>query len=361
MRSLCLFAANSLMVFTREELRSQLKRREIAPVYLLFGAETYLRDIAAKTIGDFAFAEGDLRDFNETSFSLNNDDNLARALAAANQMPMMASRRVIRVTDVRVSATGIRDSIKEEHESALTAYLANPSPHAVLVFVADELNGVRKMGKFLREKTTAVEFTALDDRQLTEWARGRIKDADAIIDESTLRILVGRVGADVRRLTNEINKLAAAAMPDRVITDDLIEALVPNTRELRNFDLTDHLVAGRGRQALASLAKILDDGAEPLALLGLISYNFRRLLMAKDMMSRGLDRREVAQVIKLRYSDQESFLTAARRAEIGSLKRAIKRLADADLAIKTSQGGGGPAGARMQIEMLVSELASRES
>jgi len=349
------------MVLNREDLRNQLKRREIAPVYLLFGPETYLRDVAAKTIGDFSFAEGDLRDFNETSFSLENDGNLARALAAANQMPMMASRRVIRVTDVRVSATGFRDSIKEEQESALTAYLANPSPHTVLIFIADELNGVRKMGKFLREKTVAVEFTTLDDRQLTNWARGRIKDADVIIDESTLRLLVTRIGPDVRRLNNEIYKLAAAAMPERVITGELIEALVLNTRELRNFDLTDHLVAGRGRQALASLTKILDDGAEPLALLGLISYNFRRLLMAKDMMTRGLDRREVSQVIKLRYSDQESFLTAARRAEMVALKRAIKRLAAADLAIKTSKGGGGPAGARMQIEMLVSELAGLES
>jgi DNA polymerase III delta subunit len=83
--------------------------------------------------------------------------------------------------------------------------------------------------------------------------------------------------------------------------------------------------------------------------------------MAKDMMTRGLDRREVSQVIKLRYNDQESFLTAARRAEMISLKRAIKRLAAADLAIKTSKGGGGPAGARMQIEMLVSELAGLDS
>jgi hypothetical protein len=34
------------------------------------------------------------------------------------------------------------------------------------------------------------------------------------------------------------------------------------------------------------------------------------------------------------------------------------RLAEADLAIKTSIGGVGPAGARMQIEMLVCELST---
>ncbi|MFN0278888.1 MAG: DNA polymerase III subunit delta [Pyrinomonadaceae bacterium] len=345
------------MVLSRENLKDQLRRREIAPVYLLFGAETHLRDIAAKTIADISFAEGDLRDFNETSFSLNSEHNLERALAAAEQLPMMASRRVIRISDVSISATGFRDTITEEHEPVLSAYMANPSPHATVIFIADELNGVRKMGKFLREKTTAVEFTRLDDRQLTEMARSKIQDAGMQIDEAALRQLIGLVGADVRRLTNEINKLAAAAMPDKIITSALIDALVPNSRELTNFELTDHLVAGRRTQALTVLKKILDDGAEPLALMGLISYNYRRLLMAKELMSRGADRREVANVAKLRYNDQEPFLTAARRADTKNLTHAIKRLAETDLAIKTSLGGSGAAGARLQIEMLVCELA----
>ena len=40
-----------------------------------------------------------------------------------------------------------------------------------------------------------------------------------------------------------------------------------------------------------------------------------------------------------------------------ALDRAIKRLAETDAAIKRSIGGSGPAGARMQIEMLVCELS----
>lgn len=345
------------MVYSREDLRNQLKRREIAPVYVLFGPETHLRDLAAKTIADLAFAEGDLRDFNETSFSLNTEGNLKSAFSAAKQLPMIASRRVIRITDVRISATGIRDTITEDDEPIISAYFANPSLHSVVIFIADELNGVRKMGKLLRERTTAVEFALLDDGQLARIARDKIKDAGVEIDDAALRYLISLVGQDARRLTNEVNKLVTAVLPGKTITSALIESLVPNSRELSNFDLTDHLVAGRKTQALFVLKKILDDGGEPLALLGLISYNYRRLLMAKDLMERGADRREVANVVKLRYNDQEPFLTAARRAKLKSLTHAIQLIAKADLAIKTSIGGSGPAGARMQIEMLVCELA----
>lgn len=347
-----------MAVLTREDLRNQLKRREIAPVYVLFGVETQLRDIAAKTITDLAFGDGDFRDFNETNFSLNTDVNLKRALAAAQQLPMMAARRVIRITDVRVSPSGYRDTITEDHEPALSAYLADPSPTSVVIFVADELNGVRKMGKFLREKTVAVEFKPLTDLELAERAKNEIKNAGANIDDATLRMLIGLVGPDVRRLTNEINKLVTAALPDTLITNELVDSLVARSREQNHFEVTRHLIARKGAQALAALKKILDDGVEPLQLLGLIAYNYRNLLIAKGMMERGVERREVASAVKLRYSDQEPFLAAARRAETHSLTTALKCLAKTDLAIKTSMGGGGPVGARMQIEILVCKLAS---
>ena len=345
-------------VLTREDLRNQLRRRELSPVYLLFGPETYLRDLALKTICDLSFTEGCARDFNETVFSLNTDGNLASALAAAEQLPMMAQRRLIRVTDARISSVVARDTIREEDEPALAAYLKRPADSSIVIFVADEFDKRRKVAKLFADNAAVVEFADLKDEELAAWARTKIKDAGSEVDERGLRLLVSLVGADVRRLTVEIEKLSTAALPERFISSELIESLVANSREVSNFDLTDHLFAGRKKEALKTLNKILDDGSEPLALLGLISYNVRRLLMAKEAMSQGLDRGEVARIAKLRYSDQEPFLATARRTDAGKLAGAIRRLAETDLAIKTSIGGSGPAGARLQIEMLVAELAT---
>lgn len=345
------------MSITREQLKNQLRKREIAPVYALYGPETYLRDIAAKTITDLAFAEGDFRDFNDAEFSLNTPENLKSALAAADQLPMMAARRVIRVTDVRVAATAAKDTLKEEFDEVLAGYLANPSPSSVVVFIADELNGTRRMGKMLREKAASVEFAPLDEKDLTHWARQKLKESGSEMEDRTLRHLIALIGPDARRLTIEIAKLSTAALPGKVIDADLIDELVANVREISNYDLSDNLVAGNKAKALQILEKVLDDGAEPLMLLGLISYNFRRLLMVKDMMERGAERSEVAKVAKLRYNDQEPFLAAARRVDKHRLMKAITRLAETDLAIKTSVGGPGAKGARAQIEVLVCELA----
>ncbi len=345
------------MIYSREDLRNQLKRHEYAPVYVLFGAETYLRNIAAKTIADRTFAPDDFRDFNETTFSLNTDGNLEKALAAAEQLPMMATRRVVRLNDLRISATGYRDTITEEHEPVLTRFFSDPPAHSTVIFVADELNGVRKMGKLFREKTRAVEFSRLSDQNLALWARKEFDDAGVTVDDLTLRYFLSRVGPDVLRLTNEIKKLAAASMPNGVVDVTLVDALAPNTRELTNFTLTDHLIAGRPAKAVSTLQKILDDGAEPLALLGLLGYNYRRLLTAKDQMMRGVPRNEISNALRMRYSDQEAFFAAARKADLRKLCRSIERLASTDVAIKSSIGGSGQAGARIQLEVLICELA----
>ena len=345
-----------MAVFTRDDLRAQLQRREIAPIYVLFGPEVNLRDVAARTIANFCFGEGDLRDFNESEFSLNTDGSLQRALAAANQLPMMAARRVVRVTDVRISASGHRDTIREDHEQILLNYLNDPSPSSVLIFVADDLNGVRKMGKLLRTNTAAVEFKPLGDEQAFAWAEASFNKAKLQIDRPTLRHFTALVGNDSSRVVNEVEKLGTAALPGKTISIELIDQLVPNSRELTNFELTDKLVSRNKAESLKILRKILDDGAEPVMILGLISYNFRRLLMAKDMMEHGAQRSDVVRAMNLRPRDMEDFLASARRADARALRTAIRRIADTDLAIKTSIGGGGPAGGRLVIEMLVAEL-----
>jgi DNA polymerase-3 subunit delta len=341
-----------MTIFTREQLRNQIRDNQIAPAYLFFGAETYLRDLAVKTICDRVFKEGDLRDFNESAFSLVSSD-VRDALAAAEQLPMMSQKRVVRITEVRISDSGRKETLREEHEAALTAYLNNPSESTVVFFVADELDKRRKLSKLLLEKCTAVEFAALSDREAVDWLKDRLKDFNARADERVLRHLVGLVGNDLRKVSSELEKLAVASLPDGIVTDELVAELISNSRELSNFALTDHLLAKNRVRALETVHKLLDDGAEPVMLLGLIASNYHRLALVKDLMKQGMDRRDVARAVNMPYGKQEEFMATARRLEQEKLTHILRRMAEVDLAIKTSL-----ATPRLQIEMLVCELTA---
>ena len=122
---------------------------------------------------------------------------------------------------------------------------------------------------------------------------------------------------------------------------------------MSNFELTDDLITGNRQRALETLRRLLDDGTEPVLLIGLIASNYHRLLLAKELMARGAPTTEVFRLVPLPFSKREGFLATARRASVSDLVRRVERIAAADLSIKTSQ-----ATPRLQLEMLVCELAS---
>lgn len=317
------------MSLSRDKLKNEVAERTIRPVYVLYGEETFLRDNAAKAITKAAFAEGEFRDFNDDQFTLNTPENIRVALAAANQLPMMASRRVVRITEVRISTSAAKDTLKEDAEDELKAYLANPNPQSVVIFVADELNGSRKLGKLLKSQPGAVEFCYTDETETRKLAEGVFKKAGVAFVPMALRRLVELVGCDARRVTTESEKLATAAFPNRTVDVETVEMLVRNTRETSNFDFVRDLISGRRSHAIIQLEKALSDGEEPLALLGLLSWQYR----------------------------DELKKNSARSAYADRLAYAIERIAETDLAIKTSVGGSGKQ-SRKQIEMLVCELAT---
>jgi DNA polymerase III subunit delta len=331
-----------LGVITREELKRDIKGGQIGPLYLLFGEEDYLRDAAARLIADAALKDAPLREFNESSFSLVSVD-VQQALAAAEQLPMMAPRRVVRVTDF--------SKLREADEEALARYVARPAETAVVIFSADDLDKRRRLSKTLLEACRSVEFAPLSDAEAAAWLRDRLKQLKATVDERALRQVVALAGVGVRRLASEAEKLAVAALPGGHVTSELVDELVGRSRELSNFELTDHLVARDRRRAL-------DDGAEPVMLVGLLASSYHRLALAKDLMSRGAPEAEVFRVVQMPFSQRKEFLATARRADAAELARRIRRIAEADVALKTSLGGGGPKGAKLQLEMLVCELSA---
>ena len=250
-----------MKVLSTEDLRNQLRNKQIAPVYLLFGAETYLRDLAAKTITNIALKDSAMRDFNESEVSLN-EAEVRYAISSAEQMPMMDSHRVIRITDLAVSTNKQKNNLKDDDEVLLKSYLTRPSESSIVIFVAEELDKRLKMAKLLLNNCVSVEFKELDDNELLRWAKDKLRELKANADDKALRHLVSLVGRDVRKLTLEVEKLATAALPENIITYELVESLVPNSREISNFDLTDYLLAKNKIRSLQVLKKILDDGAD---------------------------------------------------------------------------------------------------
>jgi DNA polymerase-3 subunit delta len=331
-----------MKALSRTELDRSL-REGLRPLYLLLGSEVYLRRVAAQTITEAALSRTLLREFNESAFSLLSDP-VQSAIAAADQLPMMSDTRVVRIRDFA--------RLREADEDTLIRYLNNPAPTTVMIFIADELDKRKKSSKVLLDTCTVVEFGPLKDAEAKAWAKTRLKELKVSADDQVLTELIRLVGTDVQTLFNELDKLAsAAASSGSRITLDLIDDLIGRSRELSNFELGDHLLAGNRKKALETLHRLLEDGAEPVMLVGLIAGNYHRLALGKHLLTRG-GREEVFRNISLPPFKRDSYISTLQRSSAEKIARGIQLTAATDLAIKTSQ-----ATPRLQLELLVCELA----
>ena len=331
-----------MKTLTRTELERSL-REDPQPLYLLVGTERYLRDVAARSLTEAALRGTLLREFNEASFNLLRD-SVQSAVAAAEQLPMMSDRRVVRVRDFA--------RLREADEDSLIRYLNNPSPATVMIFIADDLDKRKRSTKVLLDNCVVVDFPPLKDAEAKTWAKSRLKELKVTADDAVLSEIISLVGTDVQTLFNEIDKLASAVADTGRITSVVVDELIGRSRELSNFELGDHLLANNRKRALETLHRLLDDGAEPVMLIGLIAGNYHRLALAKYLLAKG-GREEVFRNISLPPFKRDAYIANLQRNDAAKIARGLQLTAAADLAIKTSQ-----ATPRLQLELLVCELSS---
>jgi len=328
-------------VRTSRDLTQALKKGQIEPVYLLFGPETYLRDQAARLIADEAMRGTLLREFNDSTFNLTSDD--ARdAIAAAEQLPMMSPRRIVRIKSL--------GKLKDVAEEVLLNYVNRPVETSVVIFITEDIDKRKKLAKLLLAGA-AFEFQPLKLNELQAWIRSYLKDQTAEIEPQALQRILETVSSDLHTVANELNKLVAAALPSGRITKDLVDSLVGRSREHMNWELSDHILSRNRKGALKTLKDLLDDGVEPLLLIGLIAGTYRRMALAKALLSQGATPATIFSEVRMPPFKQRDYLGMLNRVDSERLARTIRRVAETDLAIKTSK-----ATPRMQVEMLVCEL-----
>lgn len=331
----------------RAQLERSLKEGRLAPVYLLLGCEGYLRDHTARAITEAALSGTLLLEFNESGFSLISG-GAQEAIAAANQLPMMSTRRVVKIKDF--------GKLREADEEALVRYINNPAESTVMIFNTEDLDKRKKLSRALLEKCQVVEFPALKEGEARAWIKSRLKELKVTCDERALSEIIILVGTDVQTLFSELDKLASAALPTRLITVEMVDDLIGRSRELSNWDLGDHLIARNRKQALETLYLLLEGGSEPVMLIGAIAGNYHRLALGKEALTRG-SREDVFRAVSVPFFKRDAFIANLNQSDAAKIAQGIKLIAAADMAIKTSVGGGGAKGARLQLEMLVCELS----
>jgi DNA polymerase-3 subunit delta len=333
-----------------EDFRRQIKTGLVETLYLFVGEESYLQERAVHLLTNTIDEGGRL--FNTATFTIGEAVQGIRttatmALDNANQLPMMAARRLVVIRDF--------DKIKEEELDFALDYLKNPAPTTTIVFRATSLDQRRKITAALMKACTVVNFEKLSEAQAAKYAEAFLKSRDCRIEPAALNHLFSLLGTPMGRLVNELEKLAAYA-EGGFITNAAIEQLVPRVREHTGFELWDAIIKRDRKRALRMMHRMLEDKAEPVMLVGSLAGLYRRILTAKDLMARRASHDEVAKATGQYGQRLKDYLAAISRLSREEIVYGLKRLAEVDIAIKSSE-----ATPRLQLEFLIAELTLPES
>ncbi len=322
-------------------LQKEVGSESLRPLYVLRGedeaAKTHLVDLVVGTMD-----EG-LRAFNLLRLhaaEATNADSRARIVDeivnTARTLPMMAPRRVIVLHDAErvLFPKGQKDEdggdepepkpepVKRGRKAApagdpLEAYLQAPEPMTTVVLVCGTWDERRRIAKLLDAHAAIVTCgSPTTSAEAVAWVLGQARERGAKMDQAAARALVERSGLDITRLRPDLERVLLFAWSDPVVTADHVRQVVlPQGGAIGEFAIARMIENGRTADALHELAQLLDGGAAPVMLLGMLR-------------------------------------AAAERFSAARLPGAIDAIFRTDLALKSS--GGDP---RVLLERLVVELS----
>ncbi len=159
----------------------------------------------------------------------------------------------------------------------------------VVVYEDGECDARLKLFKALLKECKCQEFGFLDGKQLKTWAAtfAKASAGQAKFNMDALDLLINYVGSDMWRLQSELKKLANFKAGGVIKKED-VELMVRPRIEIDIFKTIDALAQKNKKQALLLLRKHLDLGEVPLYLLSMIGWQFRNLLVVKELAEKGL-------------------------------------------------------------------------
>ncbi|TWE06513.1 DNA polymerase III delta subunit [Neobacillus bataviensis] len=333
------------------EIWKKIKKKEIAPIYLLYGTEAFLINETKQLLLNQILDEED-KDFNFSAYDLE-ETPVDFALEDAETFPFLGEKKVVFLHNP-VFLTAEKTKEKVEHNLAkLEAYLKEPAPYTVMVISApyEKLDERKKITKELKRNAELVEAKKLSEHELKKWVKERARSNGLEFEEKAVDQLLSLAGTNMFMLSSEVDKLSLYAAEQKRIDSELVEKLVARTLEQNIFTLIERVVQRRLDEALRIYYDLLKQNEEPIKILALLSGQFRLIYQVKELSRRGYGQQQIAGYLRIHPFRVKLALGQAGSFTDEELANLMEMLAEADYQMKT-----GGMNKSLLIEMLLFRL-----
>ena len=251
----------------------------------------------------------------------------ADAVAACNALGLFAGGDGGRLVIVEAV-----ERWKKADVDAVTQYLADPVPGAVLALVTSETPRSDALAKTVAAVGRVLSYDAPKPRDLPAWVRTQFEGLGGTIEPDAARALVEIVGDDLAALATEADKITIWA-GGRAVSRADVEGLAAPAREATAWAITDAW-GDREAGALVAAGEAELERREPFAIAMRLAAHVTLVRAVKVLSEEGLAAREIAKRVKLHEFRVRKAVGHADRYSQEELDAAIVRLAALDAALK---------------------------
>ena len=266
---------------TYESVMHDLKARDFKPIYYLMGDESYYIDKISDWIAENVL-QPEEKDFNQTVL-FGSDVNASQIVDAAKRYPMMSEYQVIIVKEAQ----------NVKNVEPIEKYLKAPMSSTILVMC--HKNGTidgrkREYVKAIQQAGVLFESKKLRERDLPSFIEQYLKAREASIDPKSTQMIADAIGADLSRLTGELDKvLLSLPESDRRVTPQVVEDQIGVSKDYNAFEFRDAIV-NRNILKANQIIKYFDENPKAgglYALLPMMFSYFQNLMLSYYCSQKG--------------------------------------------------------------------------
>lgn len=224
----------------------------------------------------------------------------------------------------------------------------------LIVFYEDkDLSGKDSFFIWLQKNSTSQKFDILKGSQLKNWIKKQLTKYNAEIEPAALSLLIERTNNDLWQISNELQKLVSYKNHKDKITIFIqdVEALTPQKLDPNIFKTIDFIAQKQKQKALSLIHEHLQKGDNPIYLLSMITFQFRNLLIVKELTMRSGARNSALNKLGMHPFVLRKSLWLAQKFSFEELKKIYQKIFQIDLAIKS-----GKIEPEMAIDLLIIQM-----
>ncbi|ROR30585.1 DNA polymerase III delta subunit [Mobilisporobacter senegalensis] len=305
-------------------IKEHIKLNTYKPVYLLYGEESYLKNLYKNKL-----KEGILLGSDEMNYSHFEGKGIEinKVIEIAETLPFFSDRRLIM----------IENSGLFKAQNDLADYIKRIPEGTHIVFVESEVDKRNRLFKAVKDIGVISEMNGLDENNLKLWITSILDKDNKKITGNTLMYFLNKSGTDMENISQELEKLICYTMEREVITSEDIDEICTTQISNKIFQMIDAIASKKQSNALSLYYDLLSLREKPMSILFLITRHFNMLYQVKELETVRVNNTVISQRTGLPPFAVSKYITQSKNFSPIILKEALNSCADIEEQVKTGR------------------------